>query len=207
MGNQLSINIDDSMREYYIEEKKLKIKVFENLFTKDECDYYLKKLNDSVKWKRESITVWGKKRIMKRKIAWYGDEGKKYSYSGITVHPKKWIKDLSDIKEKIEKVTLTEFNSVLLNEYENGNVGMGWHSDDEKELGRNPVIGSVSFGAERDFFLKTKKDLGIEKIKIKLTNGSYIIMRGETQHYWMHSIPVRKKVKDRRINLTFRKII
>ena len=98
-------------------------------------------------------------------------------------------------------------NSVLLNDYSSGEVGMGWHSDDEKELGHNPVIASVSFGAERDFFLKHKTDKDLDKITIPLKSGSLLIMLGSTQHYWHHSIPKRMKVKKRRINLTFRKII
>ena len=83
---------------------------------------------------------------------------------------------------------------------------MGWHSDDEKELGRNPIIASVSFGAERDFFLKHKKNKNLKQKTINIKNGSLLLMLGSTQHYWKHSIPIRKKIKDRRINLTFRRI-
>ena len=118
---------------------------------------------------------------MKRKVAWYGDEGKSYTYSGLTFYPNKWNEVLLEIKERIEEVSSTKFNSVLLNDYSSGEVGMGWHSDDEKELGRNPVIASVSFGAERDFFLKHKIDKDLNKITIALKSGSLLIMLGSTQ--------------------------
>ena len=167
----------------------------------------MSKLATDILWKKETATVWGKKIVMKRKVAWYGDEGKSYTYSGLTFYPNKWNEVLLEIKERIEEVSSTKFNSVLLNDYSSGEVGVGWHSDDEKELGRNPVIASVSFGAERDFFLKHKIDKDLNKITIALKSGSLLIMLGSTQHYWNHSIPKRMKVKKRRINLTFRKII
>ena len=100
-----------------------------------------------------------------------------------------------------------EFNSVLLNDYSSGEIGMGWHSDDEKELGRNPVIGSVSFGASRDFYLRHNTNKDIEELKLNLSDGSYLIMMGDTQHHWKHCIPKRMRIKERRINLTFRRII
>ena len=206
MNKQLSL-IKNDPRQYSIKRPNLKINVFEGFFDENESANYLQNITSFANWRKETVTVWGKKQEMKRMIAWYGDEGKNYSYSGITVYPDKWFEELIDIKNKILNVCTTKFNSVLLNDYKDGSIGMGWHSDDEKELGRNPVIASVSFGAERDFFLKRKNDDGLENVNIKLTNGSLLIMMGDTQHYWNHSIPIRKKIKERRINLTFRKIL
>ena len=107
----------------------------------------------------------------------------------------------------VEQYIKFQFNSVLLNEYPNGKVGMGWHSDDERELGVDPIIASLSFGADRDFIFKHKIDKSIEKIKIHLKNGSLLLMLGSTQHHWKHSLPKRLKVREPRINLTFRKIL
>ena len=206
MNEQLSL-IKNEPKQYFVERPNLKINVFENFFDENDSNNYLKTITAFANWRKEVVTVWGKKREMKRRIAWYGDEGKSYSYSGLKVYPDHWFKELIEVKNRILDVCPTIFNSVLLNDYKDGNIGMGWHSDDEKELGRNPVIASVSFGAERDFFLKRKNNDGLDDVKIKLTNGSLLIMMGETQHFWNHSIPIRKKVKERRINLTFRKIL
>ena len=207
MNEQLTLGYGSPNNSILIENKNLKIKYYENYFN-SECSHRLmSKLATDILWKRETTTVWGKKIIMKRNVAWYGDEGKSYTYSGLTVYPNKWNEILLEIKARIEDVSSTKFNSVLLNDYSSGEVGMGWHSDDEKELGHNPVIASVSFGAERDFFLKHKTDKHLDKITIPLKSGSLLIMLGSTQHYWHHSIPKRMKVKKRRINLTFRKII
>jgi len=207
MSKQLIIGYGSSDDSQYIEAKDLKIKYYENYFNTDESVSYLAKLRKDIRWRSKTATVWGKKVVMKRKIAWYGDEGKSYTYSGLTVHPNKWNDTLLSIKEKIEIVSPIRYNSVLLNEYSNGEVGIGWHSDDEKELGRNPIIGSVSFGANRDFFLKHKTDKSLDKISINLKSGSLLLMFGNTQHHWKHAIPKRKMEKNQRINLTFRKII
>ena len=114
---------------------------------------------------------------------------------------------LLQLKEKVENYSEIKFNSVLLNEYPDGEVGMGWHSDDEKELGTDPIIASLSFGANRDFIFKHKTDRSIENVKLHLKSGSLLLMLGSTQHYWKHSLPKRLKVKEPRINLTFRNII
>tara|TARA_B100001250_G_C19610892_1_gene704901 strand:+ start:107 stop:730 length:624 start_codon:yes stop_codon:yes gene_type:complete len=207
MSEQLSIKYDKSEKYKYIELPNLQIKYYNNYFDKNESSKHFKNLFDNIRWQTDTVNVWGKTFQLQRKIAWYADEGKSYRYSGKTLHPLPWTDDLIEIKYKIEKVTKTKFNSVLLNDYSSGEVGMGWHSDDEKELGTNPLIGSVSFGAERDFYLKHNNNTKIKKLKLNLTNGSYLIMMGETQHHWKHSIPKRMKIKDRRINLTFRKIL
>lgn len=191
----------------HILKENLDIKVYNDFFNQLECSLYLTDLLNQIKWKQETITMWGKTRTLRRRVAWYGDKGKNYSYSGNKLNPMFWIEPLLRIKDKIEDISSAIFNSVLLNDYADGNVGMGWHSDDEPELGKNPIIGSVSFGVERDFYLRPKEKPQDDRVRIISTNGSYILMRGKTQHHWRHSLPVRKRIKGQRINLTFRNII
>jgi alkylated DNA repair dioxygenase AlkB len=124
-------------------------------------------------------------------------------YSGITVEPKPWTDPLKQIKERVEEVAEVNFNSVLLNHYRNERDSVSWHSDDEPELGKNPVIGSVSFGDVRDFQLRHKTNKSM-KINEKLPHGSYLEMAGSTQHHWEHQIPKRSRKIGPRINLTFR---
>ena len=159
-----------------------------------------------INWTRDHIHIYGKRIPLPRLTAWYGDPGKSYSYSGITSAPNKWNKGLLYIKAKIEQATALTFNSVLLNWYRNGDDHMGWHADDETELGDNPVIASVNFGATRDFVLRRIDD-PTQKIVIPLQHGSLLVMRGELQHYWQHSLPKRKAVNSSRFNLTFRTVL
>jgi len=141
-----------------------------------------------------------------RLTAWYGDPGKAYSYSGITMQPHNWTKALLEIKQRIEAVAGASFNSALLNLYRDGKDSMGWHRDNEKELGINPVIGSVSFGAARTFVLRHYTDKKLKQ-SIELTHGSFLLMRGRTQHCWEHSLPKRITSTGERINITFRRIL
>ena len=190
-----------------IKADNLSVKYIENFFDFDQSQLYLKHLINDIKWKREKIRMWGREIVTKKRIAWYADEGKSYTYSGSTFHPDQWNELLLEIKKYVEQYMNFQFNSVLLNEYPNGKVGMGWHSDDERELGVDPIIASLSFGANRDFIFKHKTDKNLEKIKIHLKNGSLLLMLGSTQHHWKHSLPKRLKVREPRINLTFRKIL
>ena len=190
-----------------IQSVNLSLKYIENFFNLDESHLYMRKLTQSVFWRREKIKMWGKEIVTKRRIAWYADDGKSYTYSGSTFFPSQWNNVLLQLKERVENYSEIKFNSVLLNEYPNGEVGMGWHSDDEKELGTDPIIASLSFGANRDFIFKHKTDKSIENVKLHLKSGSLLLMLGSTQHYWKHSLPKRLKVKEPRINLTFRNII
>ena len=190
-----------------IKADNLSVKYIENFFDFDQSQLYLKHLTNDIKWKREKIRMWGREIVTKKRIAWYADEGKSYTYSGSTFHPDQWNELLLEIKKHVEQYIKFQFNSVLLNEYPNGKVGMGWHSDDERELGIDPIIASLSFGANRDFIFKHKTDKSFENIKIYLKNGSLLLMLGSTQHHWKHSLPKRLKVREPRINLTFRKIL
>ncbi len=177
---------------------------FPNFFTKSESDRYLKILQNDILWKQESMNMYGKKVDFPRLTAWYGDNDKPYSFSGITLRPHSWTKELLEIKNKIEPITKTQFNSVLLNKYRNGNDSISWHTDAEKELGVNPIIGSVNFGATRKFQLRHIETK--EKIEIELTHGSLLIMQGELQHFWQHQVPKTTQKVNERINLTFRVI-
>ena len=177
--------------------------LFDSSFSKNMFETLL----ENIEWKRDSCIMMGKKLLLKRKTSFYGDRNLDYTYSGFKRDAIPWNEDLLLIKNKVEEQTMTRFNSVLLNDYESGDVGMGWHSDNEKELGINPIIASVSFGASRDLLFKNKDSSSVDRIKVILENGSLLIMKGKTQHLWNHSIPKRLKVKKRRINLTFRTII
>lgn len=171
-------------------------------FSRVESDRFFNSLRCQVDWKQESMSMYGRKVAFPRLIAWYGDDNKPYSFSGISLYPSPWLPDLLEIKNRIEPMAGVTFNRVLLNLYRDGRDSVSWHTDAEPELGRNPVIASVSFGASRKFQLRhlhTK-----EKIELELTHGSLLIMQGELQHYWQHQIPKTSKTVGERINLTFR---
>lgn len=184
-----------------------KITFYEGFFNMKESQELMNTLIQTIEWSQDEVVVFGKKHKIPRLNAWYGDEGKVMKYSGLTLQPKSWTKELTEIKNRIEIQTRFEFNSCLLNYYRDGKDGMGWHQDNEKELGINPVIASVTFGQSRPFQLKHINKPEIKKIDIALSNGSLLIMAGETQHYWKHQIPKTSRKVTERINLTFRKII
>ena len=167
--------------------------------------HYLDKLLDTVEWKNDEAIIFGRHIITKRKAAWYGDVNYLYTYSNTTKEALPWTKELLELKILMEKVSNSKFNSCLLNLYHNGTEGMAWHSDDEKSLGLNTSIASVSLGAERKFSLKHK--LTKQKVSVVLETGSLLIMKGNTQTNWLHSLPRSTKVANARINLTFRTMI
>ena len=178
---------------------------YPQLFQAKKADNLLSVLKEGIEWTQNTIRFYGKESLVPRLEAWYGDEGKSYAYSGIYMNPKPWTPELLSIKQAIEPVAGVSFNSVLINYYRNGKDRVAWHSDDEKELGQNPIIGSVSLGAERKFKLRHKqyKANGL-KHEILLRHGSFLLMQGTTQHHWMHEIPRTAKPIGPRINLTFR---
>ncbi len=184
-----------------------KITFYEGFFNLEKSKDFLSAFVEKIEWSQDEVVVYGKKHKIPRLNAWYGDKGKIMKYSGLTLNPKPWTKELLEIKKKIEQVTGYEFNSCLLNYYRDGKDGMGWHQDNEKELGINPIIASVTLGQSRPFQLKHISKPELKKIDIPLTNGSLLIMAGETQHHWKHQIPKTTKNLAKRINLTFRKII
>ena len=156
-------------------------------------------------WRQERITVYGKSYLQPRLSAWYGDFG--YRYSGIRLAPAPWTALLAEIKRRIEALTASDYNSVLLNYYRDHNDRMGMHADDEPELGSQPAIASLSLGATREFRLQHRHDRNRPTIKLPLPSGSLLLMRGETQRYWKHGILRQREPCGARINLTFRKIV
>ena len=191
----------DEVEEIPIQDGKLRL--YSHLFSPEERNAYFSKLKENVNWQQEEIKLYGRLIPLPRLTAWFGDEGKTYMYSGITVEPEPWTSTLLEIKRRIEEVSNVTFNSVLLNYYRNERDSVSWHSDDEPELGKNPIIGSVSFGDVRTFQLKHKTDKS-PTISIDLPDGSYLEMVGSTQHHWLHQIPKRTRKIGPRINLTFR---
>ncbi|MEO5917635.1 MAG: alpha-ketoglutarate-dependent dioxygenase AlkB [Luteolibacter sp.] len=166
--------------------------------------YYETLLRD-IPWKHDEAVIFGKHISTARKVAWYGDSDFSYTYSGTTKQALVWTPELAALKATVETLTKTVFNSCLLNLYHDGNEGMAWHSDDEKSLGKDSTIASVSFGAEREFRLKHKRTE--DKVSVLLESGSLLVMKDTTQTHWLHSIPKSAKIKTPRINLTFRTMV
>jgi alkylated DNA repair dioxygenase AlkB len=163
---------------------------------------YFELLKSEINWKQEGMKMYGKEVLFPRLTAWYAEGGKTYKYSGLINIPEEFTPSLLKIKEALELEIGKKFNSALLNYYRNGQDSMGWHADDEPELSKNPVIASISLGAERKFQFK-HKTVPKSLINISLSPGSLLMMQGATQHHWLHQVP---KVKDarERINITFR---
>ncbi len=176
------------------------------LFGTEEADLFFKRLKDTVEWKNDQAKIYGKLIITKRKVAWYADKDFEYTYSNTTKKALPWTRELIQLKSIVEQKTGELFNSCLLNLYHNGDEGMGWHSDAEKDLKKNGAIASVSFGAERKFSFKHKKEKET-KVSLILEHGSLMVMKDTTQTYWLHRLPPAKKVSKPRINLTFRTIV
>ena len=175
------------------------------VMTTSEANTYYNLLLKDINWKNDEALYHGRHIVTKRKVAWYGDQGFLYTYSNTTKQALPWTNELIDLKRKTELITNSQFNSCLLNLYHDGNEGMTWHSDDEKSLGKNTVIASLSFGAERKFSFKHRRTR--QTISLLLENGSLLVMRGNTQSNWLHSLPLSSKINHPRINLTFRTII
>lgn len=182
------------------------IEFYPYFFNGSESQIFMAILKNEIAWQQDKMSMYGKEVNLPRLTAWYGENDKNYSFSGITLKPLYWTGILLQIKKAIETVETTNFNSVLLNLYRNGQDSINWHTDAEKELGKNPIIASVSFGETRKFQLKHRYNKDLDNVNIDLLNGSLLIMKGETQHFWLHQIPKTTKVIGERINLTFRTI-
>ncbi|MCX7086719.1 MAG: alpha-ketoglutarate-dependent dioxygenase AlkB [Methylococcales bacterium] len=174
-------------------------------YAPQQADELFAQLNADCAWQAEEILVYGKWHNVPRLMCWYGDADAFYRYSGVNHQPLPWTPTLLTIKEKVQQHCQCEFNSVLLNLYRDGQDSMGYHADDEKELGENPMIASLSFGAERLFKLQ-HKSLKIT-LDIRLAHGDLLIMAGTIQQHWRHALPKTKQPKTPRINLTFRQIV
>lgn len=166
------------------------------------AEAYLERLLTAIEWRNDEAVIFGRHIITKRKVAWYGDNNYGYKYSGIVREALPWTEDLLALKTLTEKLTGVEYNSCLLNLYHDGEEGMAWHSDDEKELAPGGAIASLSFGAERRFLFRHKGTKEI--VELSLAPGSLLVMRGATQDCWLHSLPKMKRVRRPRVNLTFR---
>lgn len=166
---------------------------------------FFETLREEVCWQQDKILIAGNWLPIPRLQAWYGDPGARYMYSGLSLDPKTWTPTLYELKQLVELQSATSFNSVLLNLYRDGQDSMGWHSDDEPELGVEPVIASLSLGGDRHFSLRQKKP-GSKKMKILLPSGSLLIMSGCLQANWQHQVPKTALPVGERINLTFRLI-
>jgi alkylated DNA repair dioxygenase AlkB len=166
----------------------------------------LQRLLIEVPWRCEEVVMWGRRMPQPRLTAWYGDAGSRYAYSGIALDPLPWTPFLSDIKARIEAAVGSAFNSVLLNYYRDHRDSVGFHSDDEPELGTQPVIASLSLGEERTFVLKHKRSRAVQPVHLRLASGSLLLMKGDTQRYWRHGVPKESRPCGPRVNLTFRMI-
>jgi alkylated DNA repair dioxygenase AlkB len=173
------------------------------LFTAQESQTLLQTFINTIAWEQRTITMYGKSMMTPRLTAWYGDTGKNYAYSGNKFNPYPWTNELLSIKTRIEPIAGVTFNSVLLNYYRNGNDSVAWHSDNETELGLQPIIASVSFGQVRSFDIRHKQNHN-EKYSVRLENGSLLLMQGDLQQHWEHRIAKSAGAMQPRINLTFR---
>ena len=175
------------------------------IFDPAEAQRYLEALLSSTRWEHDEVVIFGKRIVTTRKVAWYGDSQYSYTYSGTTKQARVWTAHLRELKARVEKTSGETFNSCLLNLYHHGDEGMSWHSDDERTLVRDAAIASVSFGAERKFAFKHKQTK--QTVSLTLEDGSVLVMKDATQTHWLHSLPKTKKVREPRINLTFRTIL
>jgi alkylated DNA repair dioxygenase AlkB len=170
-----------------------------------EANRYFDLLLQNIQWKNDEANILGKHIVTKRKVAWYGNSDYSYAYSNTTKQALAWTRELSVLKRLIEEITGESFNSCLLNLYHNGNEGLGWHSDDEKSIGKYTSIASLSFGAERKFSFKHKQTK--QTVSLVLEHGSLLVMKGATQTNWLHSLPKSNRITQARINLTFRMMV
>ncbi len=175
-----------------------------NAFTAREADRLFQSLLDAIPWRTATLTIAGQKRPLPRLQCWMADQGRSYSYSGLKLSPHPWNPDVLRIKARLEQLCEHSFNSVLLNYYRGGSDSVSWHADDETELGPNPIVASVSLGAQRTLEFKPKFNLTTPKKQIVLGSGSILIMGKTIQTNWLHKIPKISGTIDPRISLTFR---
>ena len=175
------------------------------VMSSEDADQYFRLLMQEIEWENDKALIFGKEIITKRKVAWYGDKPFAYTYSKYTKEALPWSPTLLKLKSLVEKESQETYNSCLLNLYHQGEEGMAWHSDGEKDLKKHGAIASISLGAQRKFAFKHKASK--EKVEMYLEHGSLLIMKGSTQSHWLHRLPPTKKVSEARVNLTFRTIV
>lgn len=182
------------------------VNYYGQILSTKQANQYFDAIYQTIPWQHDQALIYGNLITTLRKVAWFGDEAYAYTYSGTTRHALPWTPELTELKELVEMRTGRSFNSCLLNLYEDGATGMAWHSDDEKALGKNASIASISLGAPRKFYFKNKRDSTM-KVSLVLEHGSLLLMQETTQTHWLHSLPKTKKVRQPRINLTFRTMV
>ena len=180
------------------------VSLLRGFLSAEEGEQLLRDLIQSVPWRQDTIKIFGKEHLVPRLQQWFGEEGLTYTWSGIQMNPEPWPAVLANVKRRLEEKTGRPFNTALVNRYRSGADTVGWHADDEPELGINPAIASVSVGGERDFVMRHNTRTDLDNVKILLPHGSLLLMAGATQSAWQHSLPRRKRVVTERINLTFR---
>ena len=196
-------NINSNPQEQDLELNNAEVIFYPGLFQPPESHQLFTELLNQIAWKEEPIKIFGKSVLQPRLTAYYGTQA--YTYSGVTMQPLPWNEPLLQIKEKIEPLVNTQFNGVLLNLYRNGQDYIGWHSDDEKDLAKGAVIGSLSLGETRRFIFRRRDDHQ-NKIELNLSDGDFLVMGSGTQKFWQHHVPKTAKSTQPRINLTFRVI-
>jgi len=178
------------------------VNYYGKILSAEEATNFFEKLMQNAAWKNDEVMMFGKRIVTSRKIAWYADAEMDYTYSQIKKTASVWLPDLLTLKNEVEKLTGEKFNSCLLNLYHDGSEGLGYHSDSEGDILKNSAIASLSLGAARKFVFKHKSTK--ERLEFILENCSLLVMKGETQRHWLHSLPPSKKIHAPRINLTFR---
>ncbi|NJD31443.1 MAG: alpha-ketoglutarate-dependent dioxygenase AlkB [Gammaproteobacteria bacterium] len=179
------------------------VRLWPAAFEPGEASRLFDELRSGIEWQQEEVTIFGRPRLVPRLVAWHGDPDARYTYSGTAHDPLPWTPPLEAIRARLLELTGHSFNAVLLNLYRDGRDGMGWHSDDEPELGRDPVIASVSLGATRRFCMRHRRRKD-SRLELPLGHGSLLLMSGPTQHHWLHAVPKTRAPVGERINLTFR---
>jgi len=194
------------MRKQLIELQNGLLIQYSEFLDGDTANLLLQQLTEEIPWRQDRIRLFGKEHLIPRRQAFQGEPGLSYRYSGLSLAAHPWHPAIAQLLPTLDQIADTDFNCVLLNQYRDGQDSMGWHSDDEPELGPDPIIASLSLGARRRFRLRHRTDLTIEPVTLELDHGDLLIMAGSTQHFWHHSLPRTKRVNSPRINLTFRKI-
>ena len=179
------------------------VRLWPQALARDEADALFAALRADIPWQEEDILIFGERRRVPRLVSWHGDPGTAYSYSGTAHEPRPWTSHLQSLRQRVQSLTGHEYNSVLLNLYRDGQDSMGWHADDEPELGRNPAIASVSLGATRRFKLRHRR-LRDAAVTLDLAHGDVLLMAAATQHTCVHSVPKTARPVGERINLTWR---
>lgn len=192
-------------RIYKVQRDDIALRYIADFFSPEQAkDLFINLINE-IHWRQDNVHIFGKTHPIPRLQAWYSDPAIDYIYSGLRLPHQAYPPNLLSVKKQLEAFLMTKFNGVLCNYYRTGEDHMGWHSDDEKSLGHNPLIASLSFGAERDFVLRNRQHN--EKLTVNLQSGSLLIMSAGCQHTWQHALPKRKKIHTGRINLTFRRLL